>query len=207
MISSIVAWFLLLHKWEKWDSEKGINCLDSCVPARTGPRPPAARPECFLMKRLTGHCFSSPWPRLAQPLSPITHKAAFPVHPLGKPRALMQIFWGLSIFPEYICFSRRQSYPQMLKSPLETPCGVPETAPHQEAGESLLGWFPTYACLTKQCWFSANFPPCLLIWGWPGALAVPSPLRPQGNVTRPVSTTAFSPCSSKTGKGQTPERP
>lgn len=142
---------------------------------------------------------------------PIPHshypQGCFSCPSLGRARGLMKTSWGLSIFPECICLSRRQCYPQMLKRPFGVLCGVPETAPHQEAGESLLGWFPTYGCLTKQCWFSAVPPPSLLRRGRPGDSAMPCPLRPQRNITGPDSTIAFSPCSSRTRQAQISETP
>lgn len=63
-------------------------------------------------------------PRLAQSISHSHYpQTAFPIHPVRSTRGLMQTSWGLSIFPECICFSRRQHGPRCLKAHLGPPVG------------------------------------------------------------------------------------
>lgn len=147
-----------------------MNCLDSRSPGRADSRPPSAgvSPVTCLVLRWEGcgkaHratvclllCPDLPNPSLPLPtklLSCLSSRRA---------RGLTQTSWDLSIFTECIRFSRRQCYPQMLKSPFGAPHGVPETAPCQEAGESFHGWFLACACLAEQYWFSAAPPLSLL---------------------------------------------
>lgn len=186
-------------------------------PARAGPRPPAAwvSPVPPLGGRWGWGLFSGGNIHRAA-TSPLLGPD-LPNHHSYYPHGcfFLSVLWGrvrglpsgvCQSFSECIHFSRRPCSPQMLKSPFGAPCGVPETAPHQESGELLLGCFPACACLTKQGWVSAIHPLSLPPGGWPGDPGRPSPLKPLRNITSSVSTTALSPCTSGSGQPQTLRR-
>lgn len=84
----------------------------------------------------------------------LPNRAAFPTHPVRSTRGLMQTSWSLSIFPECICFSRRQHCSRCLKAHLGSPVGRLRLPHTRKLVSHFLIASPPHACLTEQCWLS-----------------------------------------------------
>lgn len=188
MISSIS-----LYKWEKWDSKKGGNSLDSHGTARAGPRPPAAwlspaardtRPggfggrgsSCFQVERPTGLPSLPSWAHTC----PIPH-SHIPIRMLflsvlrggpgvwRKSPEVCQSFLGASAFPE------GSPTPRCLKAHLGPPVGCLRlTHPRKLVSGFLVGFLPMLAWLSSaHSALLPNFLPDRRPAWWPGQALYP----------------------------------